>query len=132
MTREPALRLDHSGCLIRLGRGSQGRMALEVSADHVFYDVMVADSLGSSLLRGAIRGQRAGLGHWAVAWGSIPRGGGPVTVCFGPGRFKGDPERCVTARVVGGCFWIAEARGVFRRVTVTAPSARTSTRLVRG
>jgi hypothetical protein len=51
------LHLPESGCRVRAGHATRGRPALEAYADGGLYDVAVADSLGSNLIRGAVRGR---------------------------------------------------------------------------
>lgn len=130
MGQEAPVRLPHSGCEVRIGRGSRGRPAFEVAIDHEPYDVAVAGSLGSGLLRGALRGRRAGRA-WSVAWGELPADGGPVSAVFRPGRFSRTPALPVPVRVVGDRFWIAEAQGDFRSVAVLSSSAEARARLAR-
>lgn len=130
MIQGAPIRLPHSGCEVRIGRGSQGRPACEVAIDHGPYDVAVAGSLGSGLLRGALRGRTAGRA-WSVAWGELPADGGPVSAVFRPGRLSRNPARPVSVRVVGGRFWIAEALGDFRSVAVLATSGEVTGRLSR-
>lgn len=124
------VRLPYSGCEVRIGRGSRGRPAFEMAVGGRPYDVAVADSLGSRLLRGALRGRTAGC-VWGVAWGELPPDGGPVSVVFEPGRLSRARRVPVAARVVAARFWIAEVPGGFRSVAVRTAAGELRTRLIR-
>ncbi|SEF85270.1 hypothetical protein SAMN04489712_102273 [Thermomonospora echinospora] len=119
-------RLPVSGCAVRLGTGSEGRPALEVyGPGGALIDVMVADSLGAAALRGGVRGRagRRSAESWAVAWGHLPYGRDVPVVRFRSacGDRPGDTV------VVAGAFWVSEASGPSRSVTVRAAGVRTVT-----
>jgi len=118
------LHLPESGCEVRAGHATRGRPALEVYAGGGLYDVAVAGSLGSKLIRGAVRGRGRGR-RWSLAWGELPPGHDEVKVVFRSAR----RERRAAVRVVAGRFWVAETSGGFRSVRVADGTGTASTRL---
>lgn len=115
-----------SGVRVLPARGTGGRAALEVYRGGRLLDVAVAHDLAPSLLRGALRGGR-GTGAWALAWGRLPAGGREPAVTFAAGRQR----RPAVPAIVAGGFWVAEARGRFRTVAVTAGPEGAAARLRR-
>lgn len=119
--------LPVSGCTVRVGTGSHGRPALEVYAgDGTLLDVAVADALGSALLRGGIRGG-PGSSSWSLAWGHVWDGGPEPVVMFGSRR----GVRLGATALIAGSFWVSEAPGRGRSVTVEAGVATATGRLYR-
>jgi hypothetical protein len=111
-TSELYLRL--SDCTLRVGRGSRGRPALEVYSGYRLFHVAVAgNTLGPSLLRGALRSRR-GESTWALAWGVIPEGEAPPNVEFRRAGFA----LPVPATVFGEHFWVSTVPGRYRSVSV--------------
>jgi hypothetical protein len=111
-TTELYLRL--SDCVMRLGRGSRGRPALEVYSGYRLFHVAVAgNTLGPSLLRGALRSRRGDL-PWALAWGVIPAGEAPPLVELRRPGFA----LPVPATVFGDHFWVSTVPGRYRSVSV--------------
>lgn len=120
------LRLPLSGWLLRIGRGSAGRPALEVHSAAGLLDVSVLSTLSVSPLRGARHSGRAAA-RWSLAWGQLPPGADLVEVDFRGWR-RGVRVQAFT---VAEGFWVAEAGGRFRTVTCSAGTTRVTTRLVR-
>jgi hypothetical protein len=125
----PVILLPISGWTVRVGRGADGRAALEVYEGTRMADVCVATPVSVSVLRGAWRGPRGGV-PWALAWGQLPAGVSSATVRF-TGGLRARAVRQVPALVVEGTYWVAEAAGTFTGVTVHAGPALTSGRLRR-
>jgi hypothetical protein len=98
------------GWAVRLGRGSRGRLALEVYADEALLDVMVEGALTSELLRGA---RRAAPGVPVLAWGLCAAGGRPPLVRFGRGAGEAAAPLVVAER-----FWLVLGPAGAERVTV--------------
>ena len=112
----------------RMAAGPAGRAALEIYREAALIDVVVAQSLAPVLLRGAYRVSRHGV-MFCVAWGSLPRDGGPVRVEFETSRLRyrrrgAGRAMAVRAIHIADHFWIATATGRFSRVTVATPDAR--------
>ncbi|MEE4418111.1 MULTISPECIES: hypothetical protein [Streptomyces] len=120
------IRLPLSGWLLRVGRGSEERPALEVHSGAGLIDVSVVSTLCVSPLRGGRYGGRAGA-HWTLAWGQLPPGADVVQACFGGWR----RDRCVQALTVADAFWVAEVGGRFRSVRCAAGAVRATTRVVK-
>lgn len=120
------VRLPLSGWLLRVGRGSEGRPALEVHSGAGLIDVSVVSTLCVSPLRGGRYGGRAGT-HWTLAWGQLPPGADVVEACFGGWR----RSRCVQALTVADAFWVAEVDGRFRSVRCSAGAGRATARVVK-
>ncbi|MYW04859.1 hypothetical protein [Streptomyces sp. SID3343] len=111
-TNELYLRL--SDCTMRVGRGSRGRPALEVYSGYRLFHVAVAgNTLGPSLLRGALRSRRGEL-PWALAWGVIPEGQEPPHVQLRRPGFA----LPVPATVFGDHFWVSTVPGHYRSISV--------------
>ncbi len=115
-----------SGVRVLPARGAGGRAALEVYQGARLLDVAVAHDLAPALLRCALRGGR-GTGAWALAWGRLPAGGAEPAVGFAAGRER----RPAVPTIIAGAFWVAEVRGRFRTVAVTAGPERVAGRLRR-
>jgi hypothetical protein len=113
---------------MRLGRGSGGRIALEVYAAGSLVDVMVTSSPASQLLRGACTVVVAGQAR-AIAWGCLPGACGELPWAeFLRGRIRrrAQPEE---TECVAGWFWFADADGRFSHVAVDSRSGRESCRI---
>lgn len=120
-----ALRLPLSGWLLRLGRGAEGRPALEVHSGAGLIDVSVVSPLCFSPLRGGRHSGRAAT-RWSLAWGQLPPGADVVEVSFrGWRRSQG-----VQAFTFADAFWVAEVDDRFRSVTCTAGTTRATARVV--
>lgn len=115
-----------SGVRVLPARGVGGRAALEVYLGAELLDVAVAHGFAPSVLRGTLRGGR-GSGAWALAWGRLPCDWGEPSVVFAAGRER-RPAEPVT---IAGAFWVAEVRGRYRTVSVTAGRERVTGRLRR-
>ena len=120
------LSLPVSGWSVRVGRGADGRPALEVYNDFRLADVSVTTSLSVAFLRGAVRSRR-GRPPWALGWGQLAPGSADPTIVFS-GR---DGCRQVAAEVVEGSYWVAEASGEFSDVTIAVGPTHTTGRLRR-
>lgn len=120
------VRLPLSGWLLRVGRGSEGRPALEVHSGAGLIDVSVVSTLCVSLLRGGRSGERAGA-HWTLAWGQLPPGADVVEACFRGWR----RSRSVQALTVADAFWVAEVEGRFRSVGCSAGAVGATGRVVK-
>ena len=125
----PLLRLPISGWTVRLGRGADGRAALEVYEGRRMADVCVATPVTVSVLRGAWRNPR-GDAPWALAWGQLPAGTSSVCARFAGGGRKA-AIRDIPAVVIEGTYWVAEAAGGFAGVTVHAGPVLVTGRLRR-
>ncbi len=120
------VRLPLSGWLLRVGRGSEGRPALEVHSGAGLIDVSVVSTLCVSPLRGGRYGGRAGR-DWTLAWGQLPPGADVVETCFRGWR----RSRSVQALTVADAFWVAEVGGRFRSVRCSAGAGRATARVVK-
>jgi hypothetical protein len=129
MGQVPLLRLPISGWAVRVGRGADGRAALEVYEGSRMADVCVATPVSVAVLRGARRSPRGGPA-WALAWGQVPARASSVTAGFTTGGLR-PAVRPVPAVVIEGAYWVAEAAGGFAGVTVHAGPALVSGRLRR-
>ena len=107
--RDEVVYFPASGCELRLGRGTGGRLALELSISGAPYDVVVAGSFGP----GQVRWTELGPGR-----GQSPPGGGQVAVVLRPGRLSRRGRRTSGAQVLDGTFWTTEVEGDFRSATV--------------
>jgi hypothetical protein len=112
---------------VRTAGGPGACPSLEVYADGLLLDVVVATSLSRAVLRGSCRASVAGRGQ-AIAWGRLPPGGPPVAVTFAA---AGRGSRPGTAAVteLGRWFWVAVAEGAVSAVTVTHPGGRERQRI---
>jgi hypothetical protein len=120
--------LARSGYVVRIGRGSEGRAALQVhDARGDLLDVAVAHSFVSMLLRGSVRGGGSD-GTWAVAWGQLPPGCDDVAVLFAG---RSEPVLPVRPTIIARAFWVAEVGGDFRTVSAAADADRATRRLRR-
>ncbi|MBC6462042.1 hypothetical protein [Actinomadura sp. HBU206391] len=118
------LSLPASGWDLHVGRGPHLRPALEVHTSHGLVDIAVAGGFETPLVRGALRGRRM-THRWALAWGHLPSGTEEVVVEFHARR----GSEHVTATLVAGAFWVAEAPGSFRAITVAAMPALSAERV---
>lgn len=123
--------LPLSGWLLRIGRGSRGRPALEIYTQDGLMDVVVAGVVDAALLRGAMYGRTDGR-RWSLAWGHLPPGG-QVTV-----EFRGRARACdvfrtepVVHRVIAGRFWVAEIPGFHSTAAVVDGEMAIAVRLRR-
>ncbi|MBO2449615.1 hypothetical protein J4573_21115 [Actinomadura barringtoniae] len=120
--------LPRSGYTVRIGRGPDRRPALQIHDDRDgLLDVAVAHSLVSILLRGGFRARR-GQAPWALAWGQLPPGCDQVAVLFAG---RADAVQPVRPTIIARAFWVAEAGGEFRSVSVAADADRATRRLRR-
>ncbi|MCW2938085.1 MAG: hypothetical protein JWN00_1070 [Actinomycetia bacterium] len=117
--------LPLSGWLLRVGRGSRGRPALEIYTPDGLMDVAVAGLAATALLRGAMYG-RTGRRKWSLAWGHLPPGG-QVTVEF-RSRTRTEPA---AHRVIADRFWVAEIPGFQSTVTLVNGEIATAVHLRR-
>ena len=117
--------LPLSGWLLRVGRGSRGRPALEIYTRDGLIDVAVADVADPALLRGAMYGRTDGR-KWSLAWGHLPPGG-QVSVEF---RTSSRTEPAVH-RVIAGRFWVAEIPGFQSTVALVDGEIATAVHLRR-
>jgi len=102
---------------VRFGRGTRGRVALEVYNNGLLLDVLVARPLAADVLRGARRGGREG--HPSVlAWGHLPPNGAPPDVRFSRRHRK--PVGAEPLRA-GGEFWVAQVEGWYDHVSAVLP-----------
>jgi len=98
---------------VRFGRGTRGRVALEVYNNGLLLDVLVAKPLAADVLRGARRGGHPG-GASVLAWGHLPPDGAPPAVWFSQRHREPTAAGTVTA---AGEFWVARADGCYQHVT---------------
>jgi hypothetical protein len=124
---------------VRISLGTAARPALEIYADQILLDVLVATPLGAGILRGARRTVWDGRPQ-VIAWGRRPESGGPIAVRFSRSRWagglaglgrlgllgregregrEGRGGQVAQAIPVAGWFWVATADGRFGAVTVT-------------
>lgn len=113
---------------LRAADGQGTRPALEIYADGVLVDVLVATPLSLSVLGGGCRAARRGR-EQAVAWGRMTAAGPPVTEFRSSGpRGRRQPGAATSA---GRWFWVAVADGAFTSVTASYPGGAQRRRLRR-
>jgi hypothetical protein len=103
----PGVPLLDSPWSVRFGRGTRGRIALEVYNGGLLLDVLVARPLAADVLRGARHGGAPGTPS-VLAWGHLPPDGVPPAVWFS--RRHREP-RTAEAVAAAGEFWVALAEG---------------------
>ncbi|MFC9970894.1 hypothetical protein ACFVH6_08340 [Spirillospora sp. NPDC127200] len=118
--------LLRSGYRVRVVRGPEGGALMEVYNGTELLDAVWSGSRVSPVLRGAVRGRRAG-DCWALAWGQVPQNGrSDVAVVFASGQEAPLPVRPM---LIDGAFWVAEAGGDHTSVSVAAGFDRATGRL---
>ncbi|MER6722469.1 hypothetical protein [Streptomyces halstedii] len=112
------IRLGDTPWSVQLGRGSQGRTALELYAAGHVVDVVVPTPLVSGTLRGADWAPRDNRHRFTLAWGVLEAGRCvPPEVTFYRRRLRGTVRRKGELFLFGDQFWLGAVEGRFTQVT---------------